>query len=99
MGKLKYSEEARLIYLLGELKHLEKVRLIYLLALELCQFQAPEILKHIRKQCNWSQEKLANKLNCTRSYICKIENEKIFASPDFLIKLLLLGESDDSQTS
>ncbi|MHA1942171.1 MAG: helix-turn-helix domain-containing protein [Candidatus Hodarchaeales archaeon] len=75
------------------------MRLIYLSQLGLCQSQAASTLLHIRNQRNWSQRDLARKLNCTQSYICKIEGEKMLASPDFLIKLLSLGESDDSQTS
>lgn len=74
------------------LAELKNTKLYYDSALIKCKSQSQPILLTVRKQCGWTQEEMAERLDCTASYISKVENNHIPASRPMLFILAEIVE-------
>ncbi len=71
---------------------LKNTKLYYDAALSKCKSQSQPILLTVRKQCGWTQPEMAERLDCTTSYISKVENNHFSISKYMLFKLAEIAE-------
>lgn len=71
---------------------LKSTKLYYDAALRECQSQSQSILLTVRKRCGWTQEEMGERLDCTASYISKVENSHYPISRPMLFVLAEIVE-------
>ncbi len=74
------------------LAELKNAKLYYDAAFQKCRSQGQLILLVVRKRCGYTQEEMAMRLDCSASYISKVENGHCPASKPILSMLAEIVE-------